>query len=191
MSRPAGAVDDADLALVASLVGEVRASIVSSADAAFARSASPSGRSAGSHTDCVAIAPTCGSAQGTTSRRRGTSTARRRPIARLEVARDDRVRRDDWFRAIGQLAQVDLEQLAPVRGNEAARNLGMRERRLDLLGAAAARRRSDVRRCAPRAGVSASATSSRTSASSSSSSPSTAISGTRRPVAPNQRSLTA
>jgi predicted ATPase/class 3 adenylate cyclase len=38
---------------------------------------------------------------------------------------------------------------------------------------------------------SVSATSSRTSASSSSSSPSTAISGTRRPVAPNQRSLTA
>src|SRR4029078_7694459 len=40
--------------------------------------------------------------------------------------------------AVGQLRQVELEQLRLVRGDEHARHLGPGERRLDLLGRAVA-----------------------------------------------------
>ena len=110
------------------------------------------------------------------------------PLPALEVAGADRVGCDDGS-AIGQRRQVELEQSRAGPAGRARRDLGPGERRLTSSAIRrAGRRRDGPARALP--GAARRPTPSSTSASSSSSSPSTAISGTRRPVAPNQRSLT-
>src|SRR6185503_16034761 len=84
--------------------------------------------------DCVAMAPTCGSAHGTTepTARNFDCTATPHCPASASHATIEYVA-TTGSGAIGQLAQVDVEQVAAIRGHEGGRNLRMRERRLDLL----------------------------------------------------------
>ena len=112
------------------------------------------------------------------------------PLARVEVAGDDRVRRDDQPLAVGQLRQVELEQLGG-RGTSTVDDLGPRERRLHLRPASPRARRPACPARAPRAAAPRRRRRRARARPRRRASPSSAISGTRRPVAPNQRSLTA
>src|SRR5436190_24358618 len=96
------------------------------------RSSSPSGPYRGLAYDWVAIAPTCGSAHGTTdpTARNFDCTATPHCAAGTSQATIEYVA-TTGSRAIGQLAQVDVEQVAPVGRDERGRDFGMGERRLD------------------------------------------------------------
>src|SRR5918911_5140385 len=123
----------------------VSAATVSSADLPDRRSASPSGPYRGFAYACVATAPTSGSAHGTTE-----PTARNFDCVATPHCRASRSQAAIEYvattgSAIGQLHQVEVEELAPVGRAEGGSDLGPRERRLHLLGAA----RADDHRAPP------------------------------------------
>ena len=93
-----------------------------------------SGRSSGSRTPASRSPPPRAPPTGRPSRPRGTSTGRRPPTASPRGRR----RRSRTSRrpgsAIGQLGQVELEQVASLLGHEYRSHLGPRERRPHLLG---------------------------------------------------------
>ena len=182
------AVDDAELAVGAAVVGggqpldrpPRRTALRAAARARRGRSAGS--RRPGSRSRRRAAPPTA-----RPSRRRGTSTASRRPTGRPRGRRRRSSRSRRPAQPYVSSVRSSVEQCRVV--DERRRDLGPRERRLHLVGGRAPHDDGPALgvRAAQRLVVDASST----SASSRSRSPSSAISGTRRPVAPNQRSLTA
>ena len=132
-------VDDAELALVAALVRRDEPPYDLVCGGALREGArARRGRSVGFAYACVAIAPTSGSAHGTTEPTARNFDCTATPhCAGVEVAGRDRVRRDDH--PYVSSVRSSSSRSAPLGRHEDARDLRPRERRLDLLG----RRRAD------------------------------------------------
>src|SRR5207253_9037425 len=112
----------------------VRMSIVSWADFPSRSSARPSGPYRGFAYDWVAIAPTCGSAHGTTE-----PTARNFDCTATPHCEADRSHATIEYvattslRPVRELTEIDAEQVSAVRRDDCSRDLGARQRLLDRL----------------------------------------------------------